>query len=255
MLERRHHPDLRQEALGAQRHGQLGLEHLERHVPVVLEVAGEIDGGHPALAELALDPVAVAERGREAFSGRCHAALPHWASASRPPAVRQREPGHVEVELPNDRREPRVRPNRIVRLVRASVRARSRWGSRAAASSSASSAPGQSSSPSRANDQARRPARRTGRQCLQRAAGLPRLPRVRHRARMTRPPCPGASECRSGRAVVRAWAAASSGVPTRSSTQRLTALRLTLSGSSARACRIVARASSARPRSASAQPL
>ena len=37
-----------------------GLEHLERDVAVVLEVAGEVDRGHAAGADLALDLVAAA---------------------------------------------------------------------------------------------------------------------------------------------------------------------------------------------------
>ena len=51
--------DLALEALGAERGGQLGVEHLERDRPLVLEVAGEIDGGHAPAAELALERVAV----------------------------------------------------------------------------------------------------------------------------------------------------------------------------------------------------
>ena len=41
--------------------GQLGMEHLERDRPVVLEVAGEVDRGHAAAAELALEQVAAAQ--------------------------------------------------------------------------------------------------------------------------------------------------------------------------------------------------
>ena len=54
--------DLAQEPLGAQRARELGVEHLEGHRAVVLEIAGEVDGGHAAAAELALDAVAVTER-------------------------------------------------------------------------------------------------------------------------------------------------------------------------------------------------
>ena len=38
---------------------ELGAEHLDRDLAVVLEVLGEVDRGHAAPAELALDPVAV----------------------------------------------------------------------------------------------------------------------------------------------------------------------------------------------------
>ena len=53
--------DLAQEALGAERLAQLGVEHLERDRPVVLEVVDQVDRGHAAPAELALDFVAVVE--------------------------------------------------------------------------------------------------------------------------------------------------------------------------------------------------
>jgi len=46
--------DLLEEPLSAERCGELGAQHLERHVAVVLQVPGEIDRGHPAGAELAL---------------------------------------------------------------------------------------------------------------------------------------------------------------------------------------------------------
>ena len=55
--------DLPQEPSGAERGGELGPQHLDRDLAVVLEVLGEIDGGHAALAELALDAVAVGEGG------------------------------------------------------------------------------------------------------------------------------------------------------------------------------------------------
>ena len=55
----------REEPLGAEDGGQLGLQHLDRDVAVVLEVVGEIHGRHAALAQLALDPVAVGQGGLE----------------------------------------------------------------------------------------------------------------------------------------------------------------------------------------------
>ena len=48
MLELCRDPDLAQEPLGADRGGELGLEHLDGDRPVVLEIVGQIDGGHPA---------------------------------------------------------------------------------------------------------------------------------------------------------------------------------------------------------------
>jgi len=62
VLEPRGEPDLPLKPLGAERRGEVGVEHLERDVAVVLEVAGEVDGGHSAPAEHALQQVSVAER-------------------------------------------------------------------------------------------------------------------------------------------------------------------------------------------------
>ena len=57
MLEPRGEPDLPLEALGAEGGGEIGMEDLERHGPVVPEVVGEEDGGHPTAAELTLEAV------------------------------------------------------------------------------------------------------------------------------------------------------------------------------------------------------
>ena len=65
MLQPRGDLDLAAEPLGAERRREVGAQHLDRHLAVVLEVFGEIDHRHPALAELALDAVAVGERGGE----------------------------------------------------------------------------------------------------------------------------------------------------------------------------------------------
>ena len=51
--------DLAQEALGADGCGDLGVEHLDGHLAVVLEVVGEEHGGHAAATDLALDSVAI----------------------------------------------------------------------------------------------------------------------------------------------------------------------------------------------------
>ena len=55
--------------------GELGPLHLERHRAVVADVVGEVDGGHPAGAELPLDGVAVGERGGQAVNGVCQRCL------------------------------------------------------------------------------------------------------------------------------------------------------------------------------------
>ena len=61
MLEVGRRLDLGQEALGADDRGQLRLQDFERDLTLVLEVVGEIDRGHAALAELSLDGVAAFE--------------------------------------------------------------------------------------------------------------------------------------------------------------------------------------------------
>ena len=49
-------------------------QHLDRDLAVVLEVLRQVDRGHPACAELALEAVAVGQRGGEAvWSGVLHA--------------------------------------------------------------------------------------------------------------------------------------------------------------------------------------
>ncbi len=61
MVEPRGEPDFTQESLRFQRAAGFGVQHLERDQPVVLEIAGQVDGGHPAPPELALKLVAVTE--------------------------------------------------------------------------------------------------------------------------------------------------------------------------------------------------
>ena len=55
--------DLGQESLAAQHRAQFGPQHLERHLAVVLEVGGQVDGGHAAGAELPLDAIALFKGG------------------------------------------------------------------------------------------------------------------------------------------------------------------------------------------------
>ena len=57
--------DLALEALGAERLGQLGVQHLERHRALVPEVVGQKDGGHAAPPQLAFEPVAVSQAALE----------------------------------------------------------------------------------------------------------------------------------------------------------------------------------------------
>ena len=63
---------LGEETLGPDHGGQLGLEDLQRDVPLVLQVLGQVDRGHPALAELALDDVAAFECRVQLGGEVCH---------------------------------------------------------------------------------------------------------------------------------------------------------------------------------------
>ena len=66
MLQRRGELDLLQEPLAADHRAELRVQHLDRHLAPVLQVLGEVDGGHAALAELALEAIALGEGGGEA---------------------------------------------------------------------------------------------------------------------------------------------------------------------------------------------
>jgi hypothetical protein len=55
MVEPCGEPNFADEPLGPERRGQLGGEHFEGDQPLVLQVPGEIDRGHPAPAELAIE--------------------------------------------------------------------------------------------------------------------------------------------------------------------------------------------------------
>jgi hypothetical protein len=61
--------DLPQEPLRSQRGGELRPQHLDRDLSVMLEILGEINGGHAAPAELALDQVPVAQSVSQFGSG------------------------------------------------------------------------------------------------------------------------------------------------------------------------------------------
>ena len=55
VIQSRRDADLAQEALAGDRACEVGLEHLDGDVAIVLEVVREVDGRHAAAAELALD--------------------------------------------------------------------------------------------------------------------------------------------------------------------------------------------------------
>jgi hypothetical protein len=69
MVEASGEADLPLEPVGAEADGELGQQHLERDGPVVLEVAGEVDRGHSAAPELALERVAAGEGGAKRRQG------------------------------------------------------------------------------------------------------------------------------------------------------------------------------------------
>ena len=57
--------DLLHEAFGPEHRCEFRAQDLYRHLPLVLEVLGQVYGGHATFAEVALDLVAVREGGRE----------------------------------------------------------------------------------------------------------------------------------------------------------------------------------------------
>jgi len=80
--------DLGEEALGAHHGSELGLEHLERDLALVLEVVGQVDGGHSTLAELTLDSVEALEGPVQAGDGVGHAGEHTARRATSPPCCR-----------------------------------------------------------------------------------------------------------------------------------------------------------------------
>jgi hypothetical protein len=56
------------------------MEDLEGDGAVVPEVAGQVDRGHAAAAELTLEPVAVGRGGLEPFEGLAQRDLAEWGS-------------------------------------------------------------------------------------------------------------------------------------------------------------------------------
>ncbi len=66
MLQRCRGLDLDHEPLGSEHRGEFGLQDLDRDLAVVLQVLGEVDRGHSARTEFALDAIAVGEGRRQA---------------------------------------------------------------------------------------------------------------------------------------------------------------------------------------------
>ena len=70
--------DLAEEPLRTERGSELGLQHLDGDLAMVLQVLGEIDRRHPAAAQLSLDQVTVGECRLERREHVRHAAARSW---------------------------------------------------------------------------------------------------------------------------------------------------------------------------------
>ncbi len=79
MLQLRGRLDLGEKALGAERGGEIGVQHLDRDVAIVPEVVREVDRRHAAGAELALDAVAVCHGCPQSFENFRHWRPARWA--------------------------------------------------------------------------------------------------------------------------------------------------------------------------------
>ena len=66
--------DLPQETLGPQCGRQVRAQHLHRHLPVVLEIFGEIDRGHATGTDFPFDGVPIGQGALEAFDDGRHGA-------------------------------------------------------------------------------------------------------------------------------------------------------------------------------------
>jgi hypothetical protein len=69
--------DFLQEALRADRGGQIGAEHLEGNLASMPPVPGEVDAGHAALAQLAIDFVTIGESRAELFQAMLFQQIDH----------------------------------------------------------------------------------------------------------------------------------------------------------------------------------
>jgi hypothetical protein len=75
VLEIRGDLDFGQKALAAEDGRELGVQDLDRHLAAVLEILGEMDGGHAALAQLPHEAVAVGQRRRKAGGWAGHSGV------------------------------------------------------------------------------------------------------------------------------------------------------------------------------------
>jgi ribosomal protein S1 len=62
MIQARGQLNLSKKALAAERFGEIGMQQFDRDFPIVLEIVGQVDGGHPARAKPAVEAIAIGER-------------------------------------------------------------------------------------------------------------------------------------------------------------------------------------------------
>jgi hypothetical protein len=60
--------DFPKEAIGAEGGGEFGMQYLQRYQSGVPKIVRQVDRGHSAAAEFALDPIAVTQRRQEGSS-------------------------------------------------------------------------------------------------------------------------------------------------------------------------------------------
>ena len=108
MLQVRGGGDLGEEALGTQRRREVGVQHLDRDLPVVLDVGGEIDGRHAAGAEFAVERVAAGEGGGEISAGVTHVGLPIVGAARIEASVTTKADDKARLGRGNSRARLRV---------------------------------------------------------------------------------------------------------------------------------------------------
>jgi hypothetical protein len=83
MLQAGGEPDLPLEPLRPQRGGELRVQHLERHGPVVLTIVRQEDGCHPSPAQLALEHVTLAQALLELRAQVSHQMVPSTSFRKR----------------------------------------------------------------------------------------------------------------------------------------------------------------------------
>ena len=74
--------DFPEKAAGAQRRCQGGAENLDGYEATVLQVPGEVDGGHPSAAELTVHRVVFRQDGAQAFHHLFHSSEPRARGAN-----------------------------------------------------------------------------------------------------------------------------------------------------------------------------